>query len=441
MAAEAKHAADGTRGNGVRVVSCYGATVAESLAAGTPAVARPAAEERCVLEVPHEQYDGCLEELRRQMTAGLVAGVTDPAQATAFVQQGSVTYLQAKRLAESGRVAAVLCDDATQVVRCRSPFGLSFVVSYARARWNGNDVQVATRAAIESGLTAGQAAVLAGVLSAEQLRVQARSLQDLAAKVTLKRASSTLLKHETVQRITVDSVRNSTHRAVAQGAVHHLPKILRGNLVTGAVMTVAASVPDFYRAVLERSISWRQLTKNISVNVAGVVAGGAGWLGGAAVGATVGSVVPLVGTAAGGFVGGLVGAIGGGLGGSKAAKQMADRLVTDDQVVILQSLQEVFQEKACGDLLTEVEAEHVVSDLRKTLNLKWFRKLFQQTNRGQDVSLMRSLLDQQLNPCFAACVQNRQAITVPLPADVCRELERVAEAAAVAGTDAPTPVE
>ena len=117
---------------------------------------------------------------------------------------------------------------------------------------------------------------------------------------------------------------------MAGGAINHVSKLLRSNAVTASATAVVSCGPDFYRAAIDKSISWRQFTKNSAVNAAGAAGGWGGWVGGAAAGAAVGSAIPIVGTAVGGFVGGVIGALSLGAVTSGVTKSIADELVEDD---------------------------------------------------------------------------------------------------------------
>ena len=412
----------------MRLESVYRAHAAATQAAASEAVA---AGDGVLVEVPHEQYAECVQLLQSQSASSDVPEQSAPDDVERLIHQGSVEFLQARRLAEAGRVESLTWDPAAEAVRCSSPFGLSFVVAYARARWNGREPRRATQEAVGSGVAAGAAAVFLTGATREQLRVKMGTLKEFATRFTLKRATSQVWQHETHQ-LAAGAMRHSAH---GLAAANQLPKLLRGNVLTGTVVAVAASAPDVYRAALERSISWRQLTKNVSVNAAGVATGGAGWLGGAAMGAALGSVVPVLGTAAGGLVGGILGAVGGGMGGSMAAKKVADRLVPDDCVVVLEQLRDAFQEHARQQMLTETETEQLASELRTSLGVGWFRMVIKNTSRGADATQMRSLIDAELAPRFTALADARERITLPTVEHVALEIQRLVEDAEAKSKD------
>jgi len=152
-------------------------------------------------------------------------------------------------------------------------------------------------------------------------------------------------------------------------------------------------------------------------------------------GAALGSVVPVLGTAAGGLVGGILGAVGGGMGGSMAAKKVADRLVPDDCVVVLEQLRDAFQEHARQQMLTETETEQLASELRTSLGVGWFRMVIKNTSRGADATQMRSLIDAELAPRFTALADARERITLPTVEHVALEIQRLVEDAEAKSKD------
>lgn len=414
-------------GRGVVVQSAYAATATETIAAACAATVDLDGDAQHLIEVPRDQVDECLEEMRSRIAAGRTPGRTDPAEADAVVRQGALTHIQARHIATAGRIEAVAWDDSRQVVSLRHTVALSFAVAFARSRWRGNDHSAATREAVERSLLAGGATWAAVAATAEQLGRRSPSLRGMAMQATVKGASHTSAAHTAVHRIAVESIGRTAYGAAA---VNHATKLLRTGVVAGTVAAVVSSTPDVYRAVLERSISWQQLTKNVSVHVAAIASGTAGWLGGAAVGATVGSVVPVIGTAMGGIVGGIVGAAGGGLGGSAVAKRVADRVVQDDSVPLMAALKSVFQELASEYLLTEAEVDTLAVELRKALTPKWFRHLFKRSSQGRDTARVLQLLREDLTPRFEKLVRSRPLIHLPEPASVWEAFEQaVAEQA------------
>jgi outer membrane lipoprotein SlyB len=205
-------------------------------------------------------------------------------------------------------------------------------------------------------------------------------------------------------------------------AANHVSKLLRTNVISGGVVALIASTPDFYRAMLERSISWKQLSKNVSINVAGIASGTAGWMGGVAIGASIGSLVPVVGTAAGGIVGGVLGAVGGGIGGTTAAKKLADKVVTDDQVPLMAVIQREFQRLAFEHVLTETETDALAAELQEVLTPKWFRTLYKKSASGTDESALLTMVQEELTPRFEAALERREWVALPDPNNVAQEI-------------------
>lgn len=241
----------------------------------------------------------------------------------------------------------------------------------------------------------------------------------------MKAVSQTTVGREAINRIAAGSLGKAVYGAAA---VNHVSKLLRSNAVTATIAAVATSTPDFYRAVFARSISFRQLTKNVSVNIAGVATGTAGWLGGAAAGAALGSVVPVLGTAVGGVVGGLVGAVGGGIGGSAAAKAVADRLVDDDSKVLIAALQEELEELAFEYLLSENEVERIGQEAGKVVKPKWLRQLFKTSKKGKDVEALKMAIRDEFEPRLEVIVRGRPPVQLPSAEAVESEVISIAEA-------------
>jgi hypothetical protein len=86
-----------------------------------------------VLEVPKDQYETCVELMRDRIAKGKVPGFENPQDAEKIVQQGRVTYKQARNIARAGNIDSLMFDTRTQAVTCTYLFALSFAVNFAQS--------------------------------------------------------------------------------------------------------------------------------------------------------------------------------------------------------------------------------------------------------------------------------------------------------------------
>jgi hypothetical protein len=396
--------------NGLRVQSKYFQTASETVGAAFESSSGTYRYSGQVLEVPRDQYESCLELMRDRIARGKVPGYENPADADKIVQQGTITYKQARNIARAGNVDSILYDTKTQAVTSSYVFAVSFAVTFAQSRWRGENTKDATKEALGTALSAGSTTLITGVVSAQILRTKAAAIGVVSVRSGVKAVSGTTVGREAIHRIAAGSLGKAVYGAAA---VNHVSKLLRSNAVTATIAAVATSTPDFYRAVFERSISWRQFSKNVSVNVAGVASGTAGWIGGAAAGAAIGSIVPVLGTAAGGIVGGLIGALGGGFGGSAAAKVLADRVADDDSKPIMALLQDELEELSFEFMVSESELNRIGDEASKIVKPKWLRDLYKKTKKGKELGVLKSLIREEFEPRFEALVSERPMILLP----------------------------
>jgi hypothetical protein len=396
--------------NGLRVQSKYFQTASETVGAAFDSSSGTYRYSGQVLEVPRDQYESCLELMRDRIARGKVPGYENPADADKIVQQGTITYKQARNIARAGNVDSILYDTKTQAVTSSYVFAVSFAVTFAQSRWRGENTKDATKEALGTALSAGSTTLITGVVSAQILRTKAAAIGVVSVRSGVKAVSGTTVGREAIHRIAAGSLGKAVYGAAA---VNHVSKLLRSNAVTATIAAVATSTPDFYRAVFERSISWHQFSKNVSVNVAGVASGTAGWIGGAAAGAAIGSIVPVLGTAAGGIVGGLIGALGGGFGGSAAAKVLADRVADDDSKPIMALLQDELEELSFEFMVSESELNRIGDEASKIVKPKWLRDLYKKTKKGKELGVLKSLIREEFEPRFEALVSERPMILLP----------------------------
>ncbi len=396
--------------DGLQVQSKYFQSASETVASAFDSATGAYRYSGQVLEVPLDQYDACVELMRERISQGKVPGYENPSDANKIIQKGTVTYKQARNIARAGNVDSLLYDAKTQAVTSTYVFAVSFAVTFAQSRWRGEDTREATKGALGTALSAGGTTLITGIVSAQILRTKAAAIGAVSVRSGVKAVSGTTVGREAIRRIAAGSLGKAVYGAAA---VNHVSKLLRSNAVTATIAAVATSTPDFYRAVFDRSISWRQFTKNVSVNIAGVATGTAGWIGGAAAGAAIGSAVPVIGTAAGGVIGGILGALGGGIGGSAAAKAVADRMADDDSKPLITTLQDELQELSFEYLLTESEVERIGEEAGKIVKPKWLRRLFKVSNKGRDDHALKRTIREEFEPCFEFVVRDRPKVLLP----------------------------
>ncbi|QCO66986.1 KTSC domain-containing protein [Luteimonas yindakuii] len=339
------------------------------------------------LEVPADQYDTCLERMRAKIAAGKVPGVTDPAQAEEIVKKGSVSYAQARNIARAGTIDGLIFDAKTHAVGAGLAVGLSFAIHYAQLKWNGVETEAALKEATFNGLGSGTLAFTAGIATSQVLRTKAAAVGVVLARDAVKSVQSTQFGKVIIEKIAAASLGKSVYGAAAR---NHVAKLMRSNVVTSVVVTAVMTTPDLYRASFAKSMSWKQLGKNLAVNSTSVVGGTGGWIAGAAAGAAVGSAVPLIGTAVGGVVGGIVGSLTGGTIGAVASKKAMDLVVDDDSVKLMPLIQEEISQLAYEYMLSAEEMGELVDHVSKNVRTGFLRDLYAATDRS---SFIRSAFE------------------------------------------------
>ncbi len=400
-----------------------------------------------VLEVPKDQYESCVQQMRDRIARGKVPGVANPA--AALVKQGTVTYVQARNIARAGNVDCLVFDAKTQRVTATGASSVSSIITYAQDFHGGTSSPAAVRAAFRSALDPrnnGSNALIKSIVNAQWLppfasiqllrsknvaigvaavrngvRALWRTLNTEGGREIIQRIP-VLLKVSSTARLAADSGREAVQRIAAgslgravsgAGAFSNVSRLLRSNAITAVITTVVTSAPDFYRAAFVGSISWRQFAKNTTVNAAAVAGGVGGWMGGMIAGDAVGSAVPFISTTIGSFIGGVVGGLAGGTGAQFAAKAIADRLVDDDAKDLIAAMEDEVQLLASEYMLTENEVEQIAATVGETVNPKWLRSMYKATNKPAKDYARRSFVRTRFEPKFAAIIQKRPRIAPP----------------------------
>ena len=290
------------------------------------------------------------------------------------IKESPFTYAQARNIAKFGTIESLTYDAANGIKLAGTSAGISFVLSFAQSVWAGEDFNLALKNACYSGIKVGGIAWIGSIATAQLGRT--------ATVQALRPATDWIIGqmgNRTAAAI-ANTVRIGSKPIYGAAAASSASKLLRGNVVTGAVTVAVLSSVDFYR-MFQGRVSGAQVFKNVTNTAAGVAGGTAGWMGGAAIGASIGSVVPILGSVAGGIIGGVLGSLGGGAAAGKVSSMAMNAMITDDMEKMQGILGSVFSKLAEDYMLSAKEAENVADKLKEILSADILRDMFQSNSR------------------------------------------------------------
>ena len=186
-------------------------------------------------------------------------------------------------------------------------------------------------------------------------------------KATVKAAHNTQVGKKAIETIAKNAVGKNIYGGAA---INNVSKLARGNAVVGTVTTVVLTGPDIYRAMFDKSVSWKQVSKNLVSNGAMVAGGIGGWAGGAALGT---AIFPGVGT----IIGGLAGSIAAGTLAERASKATMDLIHEDDSKLMFSLVQKELI-KLCEEFqFTEKQfLDDLMPKVTDKMDTKWLREMY-----------------------------------------------------------------
>ena len=350
------------------------------------------------VEVPSDKYDDAVRAMEERIKRGEVPGVTDPSEAKNIIRKGNFTYEQARNVARFGTVESITFDAVQGSIVAAYSFGISTAMNFAVSVWNGKPFDEAIKDSAAAGLQVGGTAFVTTVLASQMQRTALNSLlrgtTDQVVRVMGPKASALL----------ANAFRSG---APISGAVamQSASKLLRGNVVTGAITVAVLSSFDVANMFRGR-ISGKQLFKNVGKTAAAVAGGTGGWMAGAAAGAAAGSFIPGVGNVVGGIVGGLLGSFAGGSAAGAASSAVLDEMIEDDAVEMQEILEKEFQKLAEDYLITQSEGEKICDRLSGIVDGDFLKDMFASSSHG-------GFAKRKLEPLFEDIAKNRKRITLP----------------------------
>jgi hypothetical protein len=369
------------------------------------------------IEVPSDMYDSAVQAMQERIKKGQVSGVSDPAKAEAIVRKGNYTYTQVRNIARFGTIESITYDAVNGIKIAGTAMGISSAISFAVAMWNGEKWDIALEKACYDGLKVGGIAWVSSLLTAQLGRTGIEQglrgstdwvVQQMGAKATAWLANGL----------------RSGSNIYGAAAMNHVSKLLRGNIVTGVVTTLALSSVDFVRMFNGR-VSGAQVFKNVTTTAASVAGGTGGWMGGAAAGAAIGSAIPIIGTAAGGIIGGILGSLAGGTAASAVVSSVLDSFIEDDAKEMLRKVEEVFGQLAENYLLTEKEAKSVIDEFQQRDMPDTLRDMYASDD---SYDFARNILE----PLIETQAKNRKMIKLPSEAEIIKKTGSIIESLAIA---------
>jgi gas vesicle protein len=369
------------------------------------------------IEVPSDMYESAIQAMEERIKKGQVAGVTDPAKAKEIVRKGNYTYAQVRNIARFGTIESITYDAVNGIKIAGTAMGISSAISFAVSIWNGEQWDIALENACYDGLKVGGIAWVSSLLTAQLGRTGIeqglRGGTDWVVRQMGPKAAAWL----------ANGLRSGSN-IYGAAAMNHVSKLLRGNIVTGVVVTFVLSSVDFVR-IFNGRVSGAQLFKNVTTTAASVAGGTGGWMGGAAAGAAIGSAIPILGTAAGGIIGGILGSLAGGFAASTATSSILDTFIEDDAKEMLKKIEAVFGQLAEDYLLTEKEAKLVIDEFQQRDMPDTLRDMYASNNRHE---FARNILE----PLIEGQAKNRKKIKLPDDSEVIKQVANIIENLAAA---------
>lgn len=325
------------RVNGINIQTKYCKTAARSIGAafdgqtGNYRYIDETTKKPMKIEVPRDQYERAIKEIRKKAEDGKIPGVS-PDEAEKLVIKGSITYDAAVKICQFGTIEGLAYDFKEGVEAALPGMGISFIASYAQSYWSGND--------------AAQAFQSAAVIASKSL---AKATATMILVQQLQRLSF-------VQNISIP-VPQSLNPLLAKGLKYgqgQVKNYLRGVAVTNAVMIGLSASKDMF-SVINNQMSGGQFFKNATVTTVGVVGGSAGAVAGQVLGGMLGSLGGPVGALLGGMVVGHL--------TTQAVKTLLDQHIDDDKAVILRMAKYRLNQLADSYLMTPEETQVIIDNV------------------------------------------------------------------------------
>lgn len=346
------------------------------------------------LEVPSDQYEEAIRIMEEKIRNGQVPGCKNPKDASKIIRKGNITLKQAINIAKAGTVESLIFDAAHGAVIGLSAAGISSTIIFARALWNGEDLDTAIDMAMYSGIQAGGITFVTSVITSQVTKTGVSNL--------LIKPSNELVKllPSTVRKQLLAAIRDGAP-IYGAAASKNLAKLLRGNFITQVITVLVLSSNDIWHYA-QGKISGKQLFKEVTTLVSGLI-------GGSVVGALL---VPL------GPVGIIIGGIIGTALSSEAMRRLLNQFIEDDSIKLIEIVNSRLAILANEYLLSKSELDLIVEVLRGCLVYSKLLEMY----ASKDRTLFADAL---IEECITSVIIWRANIFIPDQVSLTKSITRV----------------
>lgn len=343
---QVKHGADRTV-NGQEIQTKYYKTAGESIGAAFQHkqalyIRSDGSGKMMPIEVPKDQYMEAIKNMQNRIDNGEVPNVEPGESATNYVKKGFFTYAQAWNISRAGTIESLTVDIASGVVCSSSAAGITALLVFAQAVWNGQDLKAAAKASLETGFRVmGRGALIYTVTMQLTRGTFANPFIKQYTKDGIYRGFAGI--NNPIASLSNDLAANISKTSFAKssaGKMLGFDNVTGKTLVGNSVTAVIIFGPDVCRIIRGR-ISGKQFLKNSTIGGVGLISAG--------IGQTL-IPIPVIGGMIGGCIGGFV------------AKNILDNYIEDDAIQMFQILKEEFLEVVSLSGLSKEEFECVLND-------------------------------------------------------------------------------
>lgn len=294
------------------------------------------------IEVPRDQYQEALRLMQKRINSGQVEGAKPGDDPKKYVKKGHFTYKQANNIAIAGSVESLTVDVMNGAVVCTKAGGVSAIIAFSKAIWEGHSVEDAAKVGISVGMRVLGKGTFVYALTMQLSRdklINPFASNILTSQGTVKSVAYIANPISTASEKLASSISKSAIANSRAGQAMGLNNITGKHVVSSGITAAVVFGPDICRALSGR-ISAKQLFKNSAVGASGI--------GGSLIGQAL-IPIPIVGAVVGGMIGGFV------------AKSALDAYIEDDAKLMFQILKEEFLDVVMVSDLNEEEFNEVVS--------------------------------------------------------------------------------
>ena len=311
------------------------------------------------IEIPRDKYEEAIKDIEQRVFNKETSPNINVETALEIFKKGNISYTQAKTLAKEGKIEGLSYYEIDGSIESDSILGISGMIEYALAIWNG----VSREEALLKGIT--RSMKIFGTYFIDCLKIDDNDKKDEYKQFVNNNNITGDYEGIQLYRYPTNSLNYEKMYNSFDTKIHKRNSIVNSAEIVGTITNAIFSSTDMKNVLLGET-SGKSFIKKILVILLGILGGTLGWIFGSYIGKTVAGVIPFVSQSIASILGGIIASLLIVMIFIAVSKLLLDKYIEDDTKELIDIFNQELQLAEISNMLTSKEVslilKHITND-------------------------------------------------------------------------------